>query len=260
MWLAERQGMMAPAYQEPSLNLSAPTPASDDTRTSGHSPVSKQARHADLAWTLPPDTMVDPSAWDRYWQAQLEHGMAGFVHLFCDDKRLVDHMRANGLRTILCIGNGISQEPRALAWAGFDVTALDLSPLATTVAQTAKPSDRLFGDLVGEDSSAAGGRVTFVTGDVCDTTCCPGPYDVIIERLTLQLYLLHGNYASALEAAAGRLSTKGIFFSQFHQAMPKGGTKPVHPAESWFTERGWLHAEPGVAITGRVAWLFRTTG
>jgi len=84
----------------------------------------------DFAWLFPPRTVIDPAAWDRYWQDQLSHGVAEFVHLFVDDGALVDAMRANGLKTVLCVGNGISQEPRALAWAGFDVTSLDISPLA----------------------------------------------------------------------------------------------------------------------------------
>jgi hypothetical protein len=63
----------------------------------------------------------------------MRHDVAGFVHMFCEDWELVGAMRANGMKTVLCVGNGISQEPRALAWAGFDVTALDLSPLATSV-------------------------------------------------------------------------------------------------------------------------------
>lgn len=81
----------------------------------------------DYKWMFPPSTVTDSAAWDRYWQDQLSHGVAGFVHLFVDDGELVDAMRANGLRTVLCVGNGISQEPRALAWAGFDVTSLDIS-------------------------------------------------------------------------------------------------------------------------------------
>jgi len=45
--------------------------------------------------------------------------MAPFVDLFCDDGPLVDAMRVNGFSSILCVGAGISLEPRALAAAGF---------------------------------------------------------------------------------------------------------------------------------------------
>jgi hypothetical protein len=77
----------------------------------------------EFSWLFPPRTLVDPAAWDQYWHDQVSHGVAGFVHMFCEDGELVDAMRANGMKTVLCVGNGISQEPRALAWAGFDVTA-----------------------------------------------------------------------------------------------------------------------------------------
>jgi hypothetical protein len=38
------------------------------------------------------------------------------------------------MRRILCAGSGISQERRAIAEAGFDVVALDISPQAIAVA------------------------------------------------------------------------------------------------------------------------------
>jgi len=69
----------------------------------------------DDSWIEPPISLVDPEPWDRFWYERLAHGVGGFVHLFCDDGKLVDTMRANGLNTVLCVGNGISQEPRALA-------------------------------------------------------------------------------------------------------------------------------------------------
>jgi len=84
----------------------------------------------EFRWILPPTALEDPTAWDNYWRDQMTHGVAGFVDLFCDDGPLVDAMRVNGFRSILCVGTGISREPQALAAAGFDVTALDLSPFA----------------------------------------------------------------------------------------------------------------------------------
>jgi hypothetical protein len=66
------------------------------------------------------------------------------------------------LRSILCVGAGISGEPHALAAAGFDAMV---------------PSEFLEGRTV--------------AGDLRDVTICPGPYDVIIERKTLQLFAEH---------------------------------------------------------------------
>lgn len=105
--------------------------------------VSEVDSDDDISWLFPPATMVESAPWDQFWRDQLSHGVAGFVHLFCDDGELVDVMRANGFKTVLCIGNGISQEPRALSWAGFDVTALDLSPFATEVGQWSRTTRRV---------------------------------------------------------------------------------------------------------------------
>ncbi len=69
----------------------------------------------DYSWLEPPITLVHPEPWDEFWYEHLSHGVGDFVHLFCDDGELVDTMRAHGLKTVLCVGNGISQEPRALA-------------------------------------------------------------------------------------------------------------------------------------------------
>ena len=224
-------------------------------------PVLDEAGGADgdLSWMFPPSTVVDSAAWDRYWHDQLSHRVAGFVHLFVDDGELVDAMRANGLRTVLCIGNGISQEPRALAWAGFDVTSLDISPLATKVASEAAPPDDFLAGLVGGRSGGLDGHLDFVVGDLSDPACCPGPYDVVIDRKTLQLWP-EADRPSAVQAVANRLASRGIFFSQSHD----GGWKPPaprrHAVEPWFVRQGWESWRREVRLTARVAWLDTTTG
>lgn len=213
----------------------------------------------DFSWMFPPNTVVDPAPWDQYWHDQLTHGIAGFVHMFCDDGRLVDVMRANGLGTVLCVGNGISQEPRALAWAGFDVTALDLSPFATETAKEAAPPDEFLARLVGGRSQGVSGHVEFVVGDLCDVACCPGPYDVVVDRKTLQLYP-DERRSSAMKAVANRLASRGIFFSHCHD----GGWKPPaprrHATQSWFVAEGWEFWQGEKPLVGRVAWLLTTTG
>jgi len=182
-----------------------------------------------------------------------------FVHLFCDDGNLVDTMRANELHTILCVGNGISQEPRALAWAGFDVTALDLSPYAMQVASELNPPSDLLAQLVGGRSGGLNGNLNFVVGNLCDAECCPGPYDVVIERLTLQLY--SDEYKPrALQAVANRLASPGIFFSQSHCGWWKPPAPRVHANEWWFRAEGWPIWPTESPLTTRVAWLFTTTG
>lgn len=182
----------------------------------------------DFNWMFPPSTVTDAAAWDRYWQDQLSHGVAGFIHLFVDDGELVDAMRANGLRTVLCVGNGISQEPRALAWAGFDVISLDISPWAAEVAADAAPPDDFLARLVGGSS-------------------------------TLQLWP-EADRPMAMRAVANRLASRGIFFSQSHN----GGWRPPaprkHALEPWFVAEGWEFWRGNTPLTGRVAWLFTTTG
>src|SRR5262245_33344425 len=127
--------------------------------------TSRSSARNDWSWMCPPTTLVDPQPWDKFWRDRLTNGMAGAVHMFCDDGPLIDAMRANGLKTVLCVGNGISQEPRALAWAGFKVTAVDLSPFATEVAQAATLPDDLLAYIVGGRTPNPNGHVEFVVGD-----------------------------------------------------------------------------------------------
>jgi hypothetical protein len=214
----------------------------------------------DDSWLHPPTTLVDPAPWDKFWSGRLSHGVADFAHLFCDDGELVDAMRANGLKTVLCIGNGISHEPRALAWAGFDVTALDLSPFATMVSSETAAPDELLAQLISGRSRGLNGSLKFVTGDLCDAACCPGPYDVVIERLTLQLYLLHEDHSAAMQAVANRLASPGIFFSQSHHGAWKPPEPPIHWNEPWFRANGWPLWPINGPLTTPVAWLFTTTG
>jgi hypothetical protein len=216
----------------------------------------------DSSWLYPPNTLVDPAPWDKYWSEQIAHGVGDFVHLFCEDGDLVDTMRANGFRTVLCVGNGISQEPRALAWAGFDVTVLDLSPFAMKVASEAAPPAEFLAQLVGGRSAGPNGDLKFVVGDLCDAACCPGPYDVVIERLTLQLYLCkgEGDHSAALQAVANRLASPGIFFSQSHDGAWKPSKPRIHWNESYFRANDWPIWPIDGTFTTRVAWLFTTTG
>lgn len=213
----------------------------------------------DFSWMFPPKTLVDPAPWDRFWHDHLTHGMAGILDMWCDDGPIIDAMRANGLKTVLCVGNGISQEPRALAWAGFEVTALDLSPFASQIAERAEPTENHLASIVGGRSAGSNGYVTFVVGDLCDPACCPGPYDVVIERRTLQLYPEEQRPA-ALNAVADRLASPGIFFSQAHNGAWRPPQPRNHIHEPWFVQRGWERWQGDGTLKGRVAWLFLSTG
>ena len=229
------------------------------------------------------ESPMDAESWDEWWKARLPEGrpkLDGDMHpvfeecpvnfnwidprpanpdnyqyqgrgydLVNSDALLAAIMRECGLKTVLCAGNGISFEPLALATAGFDVTALDISPLAARFAKS-----------IQRPRSAT---LDFVVGNLLDTTVCPGPFDVIIERRTVQLFPKHER-AGALEALAGRLSKVGVFLSlcadNWSAWWPYHETGFFHASESWFREHGWTiwYGAPSLPLTGRVAWLIRS--
>jgi hypothetical protein len=178
---------------------------------------------------------------------------------------LVNTMLEYGLRTVLCAGSGISQEPRALAEAGFDVTALDVSPTALAVAQAYRLGDEGFRFFCGFVSRQVGRPARFEVGDLLDSDICPGPFDVVIERCTVQRFP-EETRASALDALAKRLGRVGILLSQCldDQFDPDLGWKQhptglFHASEPWCRDRGWTiwDGVPESTLTGQVAWLER---
>ena len=213
----------------------------------------------DFSWFHPPRTVSDPDAWDKYWYDQLSHNSAGFVHIFCNAGEITDTMRASGLKTILCVGNGISHEPRALARVGFDVTVLDLSPFAMRVAEGCDPPEEFLAELTGGRPRVEQGGLNFVTGDLLNTALCPGPYDFILERKTVQLFPEHER-PQAMKAVADRLAPRGIFFNHTHD----GGWRPDQPrwnaGEIWFKAQGWPLWDGVAPLTTRTAWLYSTSG
>jgi len=167
---------------------------------------------------------------------------------------------------VLCAGNGIAQEPRALAAAGFAVTALDISPVAVGVAKAYQPSARGLGGLVAPPLHRPGGRVEFVAGDLRDRTVCPGPFDVVIERRTVQ-HFAESDRADALAALAGRLRDPGILLSEcFDDPFPpdlgrsQHASGYFHASEFWCRAQGWTiwDGVPSASLVGRVALLVRT--
>ena len=224
----------------------------------------------------------DAEFWDEWWRDRLskEQGSSAFpffaspigrdprslFRLLNGDDLLATVMSGHGLRTILCAGNGVSQEPRALAAAGFDVTALDISPLAVSHAEAYEPDLDSLGQFCSEERHRPGGRVEFVVGNLLDPAVCPGPFDVVIERRAVQWFAEHERCA-ALSALAGRLNEVGIFVSQcLDDAFPPalGWSQHrsgfFHASDSWFREHGWVTCDEVASppLTGRVAWLVRT--
>jgi len=107
-----------------------------------------------------------------------------------------------------------------------------------------------------------GGHLDFVVGNFLETAVCPGPFDVIIERRTVQLFP-EQDLPKALQALAGRLGNVGIFLSHCNDgAYPSKHRQHFHASESWFREQGWMiwDSAPGTKLSGRVAWLLRSSG
>jgi hypothetical protein len=215
-----------------------------------------------LAWLRPPADPLDVAGWDRFWLEHINHGIGpSLVDMFCHDSMLIRVMNDEGMKRILCAGNGISQEPKALAAAGMDVVALDISPQAVEIAKSYPFPLGGISNYCEPELQKPGGTVEFATGDILDSAICPGPYDVIIERLTAQNYFTR-DIGTVLNGLAQRLSENGIFFSHSHDGAWKPPAKRRHYSESWFHEAGWTiwNGRPGRKPLGRVAWLFTSTG
>jgi SAM-dependent methyltransferase len=229
-----------------------------------------QEAEAEWEWFFPPEDPNDVSAWDRYWADQVEHDLGPpLFDLFLTGRgyRLVETARQRGLKTVLCAGTGISLEPRALAHAGLDVTALDVSAVALDIAERYPANDDVLSAWLGRPIAAPGGNVAFVVGDLFDAGVCPGPFDVIIERRCIQAFSPPAR-DEALAALAARLAPNGLCVSHFHVGCWRPGQPLTHAAEAWFEEHGfavWSESPDGAATTpggsgGPTVWLSMSTG
>jgi 2-polyprenyl-3-methyl-5-hydroxy-6-metoxy-1,4-benzoquinol methylase len=217
----------------------------------------------EFSWMHPPEDPGSATGWDCYWDAHLAHQALGFADIFCEDDALARVMDRNGLRRILCAGCGVSMEPLALAAAGFEVRAVDISSHAIAIMQHVQQPDRgrLLMHFSLGDRSGADGSIQWEVGDLFDPAVCPGPYDVILERRTVQVYD-DSRRDTLLAALANRLSADGIFFSQCHNGAWRPPALPVHRNEAWFRDRKWhvWNGESKNKPAGQVAWLQITTG
>jgi len=216
----------------------------------------------EFRWLSPPANPEDAAAWDQYWADQVANGLGPqLFDMFCNDHKLVRTMNAEGMRRILCAGNGISQEPQALAAAGFDVVALDLSPRATEIARSAELAASDVQRFFDPSMVRPGGHVDFVVGDIRESAICPGPFDVIIERCTAQLYSTRG-VDTILSKLKERLDSNGILCSHSHDGAWNPPAAPRHFTRSWFEQNEWTiwNGDSARKPPGRVACLFSSTG
>ena len=225
--------------------------------------TSRRKAEADVfGWLLPPSTKSDPAAWDQYWSDQASHGLAPpLFDMFSDDTELVEFMNRHVMTRVLCAGSGISQEPRVLAEAGLQVVALDISPVALRLAQTWDPPPGESEKMLNPSLRRPGGTLEYVVGSIVDPSLCRGPFDLIIERRTLQVFAPEERQA-ALEALATRLQDGGVLLSHCHDGAWRPPAKPFHATEALIRNSTWaILTELSVAKPrSRSAWLVRSTG
>lgn len=247
------------------------------TSTAGVPPSNDAAALA--AWIAASDAgLLDPcrdvhdrDAWDEYWKNHLRVGTIeqGFADEMSSDENLPSLLAWRGCRTILCAGNGISTEATSLTLHGFDVTALDISTvpaelLVASLRDAEHPLRRIPGFSMHDDGSVSfggdgpidpqlcprmhqngeylprrGGSLSLIAGDLIDPTICPGPFDVVIERRTVQLFPAEERLA-ALDQLIARLATPGVLVSHEHQGAWRPGDPRAHYAESWLGPRDFI--------------------
>jgi hypothetical protein len=242
-----------------------------------------------------PRNVRDSGAWDEYWRQHLRVGALdqGFNDMMSSAPDLPALLSRRGARTILCAGNGLSLEGLSLALLGFQVTALDIASIpATVLARSFGDRDHPLRAIPGfqprDDGTICfsgegvidavplpllhvsadfplrgGGSLSFATGDLMDPHVCPGPFDVVVERRTLQLFA-DRDRPEALERLVSRLAPRGTFVSHQHSGRWKPGEPRTHYAEAWLTARGFalFRDSSGGEDQGpdRLAYLFFSTG
>jgi hypothetical protein len=156
--------------------------------------------------------------WNNYWQAKIASGAAQehFFYFEITDQ-IVPLLRKLNLTKILCVGNGISLEAPALAYAGFQVDVLDISSAAITYLSNYQLTDKDLMNFYRADQYRPGGKIDYIVGDFTDINLCPGPYDLIITRRTLQ-YFTRNNFIAVINTLIARLNDGGVFINHSHNA------------------------------------------
>ena len=268
-------------------------------------PPTPERRAAAKAWCEaleagllnPPADMHSREAWDEYWrnQQKFDMGLGGFSDFMDSNPDLPRFLAERGVRTILCAGNGLSSEAASFTFLGFDVTALDISAIpeerfAVRLPSQGLPPSEPLGAVARDNGSIwfsalgpinpelcppmhrnkdtpgkGGGSLRHVTGDLTDPAVCPGPFDAVIERRSVQLFR-GAEQGVALERLAARLGPRGVLVSGQHNGGWRPGTPRVHFAQDWAQSHGfaikrWKSADPAELHTlPRVACLFYTSG
>ena len=165
--------------------------------------------------------VFSPAAWDVWWKERLAAHTPPIelCHLWEPIRPALPRMRAENARSVLSVGCGICLDLRAFAAAGLAVTGLDISSVAIEYARTTVLGDRIQHFLDDADLRP-GGTLELAHGDLFDSAQCPGPYDVVLCRSTIQYFHFDGRLPAAIAAIADRLAPSGLLIIGTHGAIP----------------------------------------
>jgi len=245
-------------------------PAADSKQAAGEQ-VSAWLEALEAGRLTPPRDPHDRAPWDRYWRNHLKVGTLeqAFSDWLSSDSKLPALLTRRGARTILCAGNGLSAEALSLAMFGFHVIALDISAVPAEafrrmLRNPEHPARRVPGFDMRDDDAVtftgsspidpelcphihrgadqvptSGGSLSFVTGNLMTPEVCPGPFDVVIERRTVQLFP-EDQQTPAIERLVACLAERGTLLSHQHRGAWRPGDDLTHHAESWVTSHGFV--------------------
>ena len=183
----------------------------------------------------------DADGWDLFWKYIISNNQFYYNDFFCsmfsDYNSLASLFKKHGYKTILCAGNGISLEPYFFAYEGFAVTALDISSEANKFLANFPLTlldVKIFYDLKTSELEEWRDRefseaeiqrinsVNLVTGDIFNSECCPGQFDVIITRKTLQCFWGKSGEKTfeGMQELLARLSPHGLLYVHTHNTHP----------------------------------------
>jgi len=153
---------------------------------------------------------------------------------------------------------------RAFCAAGFAVTGLDISRVALAYARRGESWEAFRTHFLGDVEERPGGTCAFVEGDLFDSAVCPGPYDIVMCRNTIQYFQHDGRLEAALASLVRRLTPTGILLIGTYGAVPA-----FDVIDDWLSLNGFQLVRGGAAGPEamfpkppyrRVAWTLCSTG
>ena len=120
--------------------------------------------------------------------------------------------------------------------------------------------DQGRGGLITTEEQAAAARWLEAMKSGKLNELCRGPFDVVIERRTVQLFP-PAEQPATRDRLAARLAPDGLLISHQHMGRWKPGEPRTHFAQAWAADRGFSIQGFRLANdTGRTARLVFTTG